>query len=116
MNSVVIVGRVGQDADIRYFESGKIKTSFSIASNRWDAKTQSEVTDWFNVDVWDKLAEIAGEYVKKGTLLGVEGRISSNKWKDNTTGEEREKYFIIANSIRFLGSKRDDMQSVEHQF
>lgn len=116
MNSVVIVGRVGQDADIKYFESGKIKTSFSVASSRWDAKTQSEVTDWFNVDVWDKLAEIAGEYVKKGTLLAVEGRISSNKWKDNASGEEREKYFIIANNIRFLSSKRDDMQNSENQF
>ena len=107
MNSVVIVGRAGQDADIKYYESGKIKTSFSLAGNRWDSKTKAEVTDWFNIDVWDKQAEFAGEYVKKGRLVAVDGRISINKWKD-ASGEERERYLVIANNIRLLGSKKDE--------
>ena len=107
MNSVVIGGRAGQDADIKYYESGKIKTSFSVAANRWDSKTKSEVTDWFNVDVWDKQAEFAGEYVKKGRLVAIDGRIASNKWKD-ASGEERERYLVIANNIRLLGSKKDE--------
>lgn len=107
MNSVVIVGRAGQDADIKYFESGKIKTSFSLAANRWDSKTKAEVTDWFNVDVWDKQAEFAGEYVKKGRLVAVDGRIATNKWKD-VSGEEKERYLVIANTIRLLGSKKDE--------
>ncbi len=107
MNSVVIVGRAGQDADIKYYESGKIKTSFSVAANRWDSKTKAEVTDWFNVDVWDKQAEFAGEYVKKGRLVAIDGRIASNKWKD-ASGEERERYLVIANNIRLLGSKKDE--------
>ncbi len=109
MNSVVIVGRAGQDAEIRYFESGKIKTSFSLAANRWDSKTKSEVTDWFNVDVWDKQAEFAGEYVKKGRLVAVDGRITTNKWKD-VSGEEKERYLIVANTIKLLGSKKDEVQ------
>lgn len=109
MNSVVIVGRAGQDAEIRYFESGKIKTSFSLAANRWDSKTKAEVTDWFNVDVWDKQAEFAGEYVKKGRLVAVDGRIATNKWKD-VSGEEKERYLIIANTIKLLGSKKDEAQ------
>lgn len=109
MNSVVIVGRAGQDADIKYFESGKIKTSFSLAANRWDSKTKAEVTDWFNVDVWDKQAEFAGEYVKKGRLVAVDGRIATNKWKD-VSGEEKERYLIIANTIKLLGSKKDEAQ------
>lgn len=109
MNSVVIVGRAGQDAEIRYFESGKVRTSFSLAANRWDSRTKSEVADWFNVDVWDKQAEFAGEYVKKGRLVAVEGRIASSKWKD-ASGEERERYLIIANNIRLLGSKKDEVQ------
>lgn len=109
MNSVVIVGRAGQDAEIRYFESGKIKASFSLASNRWDSKTKSEVADWFNIDVWDKQAEFAGEYVKKGRLVAVDGRISANKWKD-VSGEEKERFLIIANNIKLLGSKRDEAQ------
>ena len=106
MNSTVLVGRIGRDAEIRYFESGKVKANFSIAVNRWDAKTKSEVADWFNIDVWDKQAEFAGEYIKKGRLVAVDGRIQSNKWKD-ASGEERERYLIVANNVRLLGSKRD---------
>ena len=106
MNSAVVVGRAGQDAEIKYFESGKIRTTFSLAVNRWDSKTKSEVTDWFNIDVWDKQAEFAGEYIKKGRLVAVDGRIQSNKWKD-ASGEERERYLIVANNVRLLGSKRD---------
>ena len=54
MNSVVLVGRVGRDAEIKYFESGKVKANFSIAVNRWDSKTKSEVADWFSIDLWGK--------------------------------------------------------------
>ena len=93
MNSVVVVGRAGQDAEIKYFESGKIRTTFSLAVNRQDSKTKAEVTDWFNIDVWDKQAEFAGEYIKKGRLVVVDGRIQSNKWKD-ASGEERERNFL----------------------
>lgn len=110
MNTVVLVGRVGRDAEIRYFESGKVKANFSIAVNRWDAKTKSEIADWFNIDVWDKLAEFAGEYVKKGTQIVVEGRIAQNKWTDKATGNDRESFLVIANNIRLLGSKRDSEQ------
>lgn len=106
MNSAVVVGRAGQDAEIKYFESGKIRTTFSLAVNRWDSKTKAEVTDWFNIDVWDKQAEFAGEYIKKGRLVAVDGRIQTNKWKD-ASGEERERFLIVANNVRLLGSKRD---------
>ena len=106
MNTVTIIGRAGQDAEIKYFESGKIRTTFSLAVNRWDTKTKAEVTDWFNIDVWDKQAEFAGEYVKKGRLVAVDGRIQTNKWKD-ASGEERERFLIVANNDRLLGSKRD---------
>lgn len=107
MNTVVLVGRVGRDAEVRYFESGKVKANFSIAVNRWDSKTKGEVTDWFNIDVWDKQAEFAGEYVKKGIQVAVEGRISQDKWTDKATGADRERFLIIANNIRLLGSKKD---------
>lgn len=107
MNTVCLVGRVGRDAEIRYFESGKVKANFSIAVNRWDSKTKTTVADWFNIDVWDKLAEFSGEYVKKGIQVAVDGRIAQNKWTDKATGNDRENFFILANSIRLLGSKRD---------
>lgn len=106
MNTATIVGRAGQDAEIKYFESGKVKTTFSLAVNRFDSKTKTEVPDWFNIEVWDKQAEFAGEYVKKGRQVAVDGRISISKWTDQT-GEERERFLIVANQIRLLGSRRD---------
>ena len=105
MNTATVIGRLGQDAEIRYFESGKVKTTFSLAVNRWDSKTKEEVTDWFNIEVWDKQAEFAGEYFKKGRQVVVDGRISISKWTDQT-GEEKERFLVIANDVRLLGSKR----------
>ena len=107
MNTVVLVGRTGRDAEIKYFESGKVKANFSVAVNRWDPKTKSEVADWFNVDVWDKQAEFAGEYVKKGGLISVEGRIMKETWTDKATGTDKETFKIIANNIRLLGGRRE---------
>ena len=69
-------------------------------------KTKEEVTDWFNIEVWDKQAEFAGEYIKKGRQVVVDGRISISKWTDQT-GEEKERFLVIANNVRLLGSKRD---------
>ena len=111
MNTATIVGRAGQDAEIKYFESGKVKTTFSLAVNRFDSKTKTEVPDWFNIEVWDKQAEFAGEYVKKGRQVAVDGRISISKWTDQT-GEERERFLIVANQIRLLGSKRDTEEQI----
>ncbi len=108
MNSAVIVGRAGQDPEIKYFESGKVKTNFSLAVNRWDPKTKSEIADWFSVDVWDKQAEFAGEYIKKGRIVAVDGRIAVNKWTDSASGEQRERFNIVATNVRLLGSKRDE--------
>ena len=109
MNTATIVGRAGQDAEIKYFESGKVKTNFSLAVGRWDSKTKEEVTDWFNVEVWDKQAEFAGEYIKKGRQVAVDGRISISKWTDQS-GEERGRFLIVAKTVRLLGSKRDAEQ------
>lgn len=83
MNSVVVIGRVGQDPELKFFESGKSRASFSVAANRWDPKTQSEVTDWFNVDVWDRTAQFVGDYVKKVRLwlLKVVSHLANGKTK-----------------------------------
>lgn len=106
MNNVVVVGRAGQDPDMKYFESGKVKTSFSVAVGRWDSKTKEEVTDWFNIELWDRSAEIAGEYVKKGKLVAIDGRLVSNKWSD-ASGVTKERFIVRANNLRLLGSKNE---------
>jgi len=116
MNTAIIVGRAGQDAEIKYFETGRSRATFSLAVNRWDGKTKSQVTDWFNVDVWSNpegkqnLADFASEYVKKGRMVAVDGRITSNKWQD-ASGETKERFLIVANNIRMLGSKNDNNES-----
>lgn len=114
MNTVTVVGRVGRDAseDFKAFDSGKTKARFSVAVNRWDSKSKSEVTDWFNIEIWDKQAEFAAEYVKKGILVAVDGAIANNRWVDKTTGSDKESFYIRANTIRLLGSKKDAEEAV----
>ena len=109
MNTVTVVGRVGRDAseDFKAFDSGKTKARFSVAVNRWDSKTKSEVTDWSNIEIWDKQAEFAAEYVKKGRLVAVDGRIANRRWTDKMTNQEKESFYVVANTIRLLGSKKD---------
>ncbi len=107
VNSVVLVGRVGQDPDTKFFESGKVKSTFSVAVGRWSSKTKEEITDWFNVEVWDKQAEIVGEWVKKGSLVGVEGRLAINKWTA-PDGTQVERYIVRGQNVRLMGSKRDN--------
>jgi single-strand binding protein len=68
VNSIVLVGRAGRDPEMRYFESGRVKTTFSIAVNR---PTKEKETDWFDIEIWGRQAEIAGEYVRKGSLIGL---------------------------------------------
>ncbi len=102
INSVVLVGRTGQDPEIKYYESGKVKTVLSVAVNRWTK--EGDKTDWFRVELWDKNAEFAGEYAKKGRQVAIEGKLAFNRWTTNN-GENREYYYIRANNIRLLGKK-----------
>ena len=106
MNTVTLVGRTGQDPEVKYYESGKVRTTFSLAVNRWDAASKSEVTDWYNIEVWDKQAETAGEYIKKGRLLAIDGRLRFNKWT-SPDGENHERPVIRATNFRLLGGRND---------
>ncbi len=106
MNSVVIVGRTGQDPELKYFESGSVKASFSMAVNRGGSKDNRE-TDWFNIEVWGRTAEVVGEYLKKGREVAVNGRLNVRKWNDDA-GNERDFLSVVATDVKFLGSKRDN--------
>lgn len=103
VNSVVIVGRAGKDPEMRYFESGRVKTTFSLAVNR---PTKEKETDWFDIEIWGRQAEIAGEYVRKGSLIGIEGRLDFNRWTDDQ-GAKHVRPVIHGVNLRLLGSKRD---------
>lgn len=104
VNSVIVVGRAGRDPEMRYFESGRVKTTFSVAVNR---PTKEKETDWFDIEIWGRQAEIAGEYVRKGSLIGIEGRLDFNKWTDDS-GNKNVKPVIHGVNLRLLGGKRDN--------
>lgn len=104
-NSAVLVGRLGQDPEIKHFETGKVKASFSIAVDRGFSK-ENKVTDWFNIEVWDRNAEFVGEWVKKGTLVSVMGKLTVNRYTDQA-GNPREWPVIRASEVRFVGGKRE---------
>jgi single-strand DNA-binding protein len=112
VNHVVLVGRAGRDPEIRYFESGRVVTTITMAVNRPMRDAQ---TDWFDIEIWGKQAEIAGEYVKKGSLIGVEGKIRWDSWTSKDSGELNIKPLVVADSIRLLGSKKDNSSSSSPQ-
>ncbi len=110
INSVVLVGRLGADPEIKYFENGGIKTTFNIAVDRGKRSDGTQETDWFRIETWGKLAEISGEYLRKGKLVGIEGRLEINRWTD-ANGNKHEMPAINASNMRMLGSKGEDSSS-----
>lgn len=108
LNSVVLVGRVGADPEIKYFETGRVKTTFNLAVNRPVKRTEGvDSTDWFRIELWGKQAEIANEYVRKGSLIGIEGRLEFSRWTD-ANGAKHEMPIISASNLRLLGSRQDN--------
>ncbi|BAQ66101.1 single-stranded DNA-binding protein [Geminocystis sp. NIES-3709] len=105
LNIVHLVGRAGSNPEIRYFDSGKILCKFNIAVNR---RKKDEQPDWFELEIWDKTAEIAANYVKKGSLVGIQGSLKIDTWNDRNSGDKRSKPLIRVNNLDLLGSKRDN--------
>ena len=107
LNSVVLVGRAGADADIKYFDNGRARTTFNLAVDRPVRRTEGvDATDWFRVELWGKEAEVAAEYVKKGKLVGIIGRLQINRWKD-ANNQQQEMPLIAAERLRLLGSRSE---------
>ncbi|TVR15074.1 MAG: single-stranded DNA-binding protein [Phormidium sp. GEM2.Bin31] len=105
LNVVTLVGRVGADPDVKYFESGAVKCRLSLAVNRPTNKTDKP--DWFNLELWDKRAEVAANYVRKGSLIGVKGSLKIDHWQDSQTGADRSSPMIRVDRLDLLGSKQD---------
>jgi single-strand DNA-binding protein len=109
INKVILIGNLGADPETRYMPSGKAVTNIRVAtSDSWKDKTtgeQQERTEWHNVAMFDRLAEIAAEYLRKGSQVYIEGRIRTRKWQDKTDGKDRYTTEIIANEMQMLGSR-----------
>jgi len=104
MNTITLVGRAGRDPEVRYFESGSMVANLTLAVNR---PAKNEDPDWFNLEIWGKTAQVAADYVKKGSLIGITGAMQFQKWTDRTTGEERSKPVVRVDRLQLLSSKRD---------
>ncbi len=103
-NRVVLLGRAGRDPEVRYFEKGSMVANFTLAVNR---RSRDDQPNWFPLEIWGKQAQVAADYVRKGSLLGIIGSFKFDRWTDRTTGEERSKPVINVDRLELLGSKRD---------
>ena len=108
INSVTLVGRAGRDPEVRYFESGTVVANLTMAVNR---RNRNDEPDWFNLEIWGKQAQVAADYVKKGSLIGITGSFKLDSWKDRNTGEDRNKPVVRVDRLELLGSKRDSENS-----
>lgn len=110
INKVMIIGNLGKDPETRYMPSGGAVTNITVAtSDSWKNKEtgeNQEHTEWHRVVFFNRLAEIAGEYLKKGSKIYLEGRLQTRKWQDNN-GNDRWSTEIIANEMQMLDSKKD---------
>jgi single-strand DNA-binding protein len=108
VNKVIIVGNLGRDPEVRYTPSGSAVCNVSVASTRnWknkDSGERQEETEWHRVVFYDRLAEIAGEYLKKGRSVYVEGRLKTRKWQDKD-GKDQYTTEIIAQEMQMLGGR-----------
>lgn len=107
VNKVILIGNLGKDPETRYLPSGDAVTNFSIAtSEKWKSKSgeQQEHTEWHRISMFGKVAEIAGEYLKKGSPVYVEGRIRTRKWQDKE-GQDKYTTEIVADRMQLLGSR-----------
>lgn len=110
LNKVTLIGRLGRDPEVRYMPNGEAVCNFSVAtSETWNDRNGQRVerTEWHNITMYRKLAEIAGQYLKKGGLVYLEGRIQSRKYQGKD-GIERTAYDIVANEMKMLGGRNEN--------
>jgi single-strand DNA-binding protein len=105
LNVVNLVGRAGADPEVRYFESGSVLCKLTMAVNRPTSKTDQP--DWFNLEIWGKTAEVAANYVRKGSLIGIQGSLKIDSFTSQY-GHQMSKPIIKVDRLDLLGSKRDN--------
>jgi single-strand DNA-binding protein len=116
LNKVILIGNLGRDPEVRSTPSGQPVARFTLATNRkWRDKggQRQEKTEWHNIVVWGKQAEIAGQYLTKGKQIYLEGRIETSSWDDRNTGEKKYKTEIICDNFQMLGQRGGDFESSE---
>ena len=106
VNVFNIAGNVGQDPDVKYFESGKVKASSTLAVNR-----TKDLTNWFGFTAWDKSAETMANYVRKGSKIGLTGELTCEHWKDRNDGSDRSKFGFKVDHVTLIAKAGEQQQS-----
>jgi single-strand DNA-binding protein len=108
LNKVMLIGNLGRDPEVRSTPSGQPVANFTLAtSRRWKDKSgqRQEQTEWHNIVVWGKQAEIAGQYLTKGKQIYLEGRLQTRSWEDRTSGEKRYRTEVVCDNFQMLGTR-----------
>jgi single-strand DNA-binding protein len=108
VNKVFLIGNLGRDPEVRTTPSGQSVASFSLAtSRRWRDRdgNRQEQTEWHNIVVWGKQAETASQYLTKGKMIFVEGRLQTRSWDDKTSGEKKYRTEIVCDNFQMLGAR-----------
>src|SRR5579863_7329494 len=110
VNKVILVGRLGRDPETRYTPAGQGVCNFSLATDETYKDRNGERqkrTEWHRIVLWGKLAEISQQYLKKGMLVYIEGRIQTRQWEDKRDGQKRQTTEIVANTMKMLTGKSE---------
>jgi single-strand DNA-binding protein len=111
INRVILIGRLGKDPEIRSTPNGATVAKFTLATDeRFTDKSgeKQERTEWHNIVAWGKLAEICGQYLRKGKLIYIDGSIRYDSWDDKETGQKRYRTEIVASTMKMLDRKGDE--------
>ena len=110
INKVILVGRLGKDPEVKSMPSGTTVAKFTMATDeKFTDKSgeKQERTEWHNIVAWARLAEICGQYLRKGSLVYIEGSIRTDSWEDKESGQKRYRTEIVAREMKMLERKRD---------
>lgn len=119
VNKVILIGNLGKDPEVRYTPNGLAVSNLTLAtSESWKDKQSGEMvekTEWHRIVMYQRLAEIAGEYLRKGSKVYIEGRLQTRKWQDKTTGQDKYATEIIAENMQMLDSKGGSSDSSSYE-
>ncbi len=118
-NKVILVGNLTRDPEVRNTPSGTAVTDIGLAvNNRWfdkQANSWREDPVFIDVTLWARQAEVAGEYLSKGSQILIEGRLQLDQWEDRETGQKRSKLKVVGENMRMLGSRKDRVAEVQQE-
>ena len=112
LNKVMLIGRLGQDPELKNYDGGNPACKFTVATNEnWTDKKSGEKierTEWHKIVLWGKLAELANEYLRSGSEVYLEGKLQTSNWQDEETGVKRYKTEVVVFKLEFINSKSQD--------